>query len=81
MYRWFFVSVSRVWRLGSAAAWVQRRFWGAAVKQGSWFSILQAAGMRTPGICRIFGSSIGLGVGISAGLFRAAVERGRNMLM
>ncbi|KAI9460050.1 hypothetical protein HD554DRAFT_2134648 [Boletus coccyginus] len=30
---------------GSAAAWMQRRFWGAAVEAGSWFSWLQAAGM------------------------------------
>ena len=31
--------------VGSAAAWLQRRFWGAAVDPGSWFSWLQAAGM------------------------------------
>ncbi|KAG9308587.1 hypothetical protein JVU11DRAFT_11691 [Chiua virens] len=31
--------------LGSAAAWLQRYFWGAAVKSGSWFAWLQAAGM------------------------------------
>ncbi|KAG6375254.1 hypothetical protein JVT61DRAFT_3470 [Boletus reticuloceps] len=30
---------------GSVAAWLQRRFWGAAVEAGSWFSWLQAAGM------------------------------------
>jgi len=30
---------------GSVAAWLQRRFWGAAVDAGSWFSWLQAAGM------------------------------------
>ena len=31
--------------VGSIAAWMQRRLWGAAVKAGSWFSLLQAAGM------------------------------------
>lgn len=31
--------------VGSAAAWLQRYFWGAAVRAGSWFSLLQAAGM------------------------------------
>jgi len=30
---------------GSAATWLQRRFWGGAVRAGSWFSLLQAAGM------------------------------------
>ncbi|KAI9568334.1 hypothetical protein HD554DRAFT_2099564 [Boletus coccyginus] len=30
---------------GSAAAWLQRYFFGAAVGAGSWFSSLQAAGM------------------------------------
>ncbi|RDB25051.1 hypothetical protein Hypma_007814 [Hypsizygus marmoreus] len=31
---------------GSAAADAQRRFWGAAVAEGSWFSHLQRAGMK-----------------------------------
>lgn len=31
--------------VGSTAALFQKYFWGAAVKAGSWFSILQAAGM------------------------------------
>jgi len=31
---------------GSAAAWAQKFFWGAAVKKGSWFSWLQSAGMK-----------------------------------
>jgi len=31
--------------VGSAAARMQRRFWGGAVRAGSWFSCLQAAGM------------------------------------
>lgn len=30
---------------GSAAAWAQQRFWGAAVNRGSWFAWLQRAGM------------------------------------
>ncbi|TRM62059.1 hypothetical protein BD626DRAFT_499654, partial [Schizophyllum amplum] len=30
---------------GSAAAWMQRQFWGAAVVEDSWFSFLQRAGM------------------------------------
>ncbi|KAI9460433.1 hypothetical protein HD554DRAFT_1586953 [Boletus coccyginus] len=32
---------------GSAAAWMQSYFFGAAVEAGSWFSLLQAAGMGT----------------------------------
>ncbi|KAF9565512.1 hypothetical protein CPC08DRAFT_166977, partial [Agrocybe pediades] len=31
---------------GSVAAWAQRYFFGAAVKEGSWFSRLQRAGMK-----------------------------------
>ena len=31
--------------VGSAATWLQRRFWGGAVRAGSWFALLQAAGM------------------------------------
>jgi hypothetical protein len=31
---------------GSAAAWAQRFFWGAAVEKGSWFAYLQQAGMK-----------------------------------
>jgi len=30
---------------GSFATWLQRQFWGGAVKSGSWFSILQSAAM------------------------------------
>ncbi|KIY68209.1 hypothetical protein CYLTODRAFT_421805 [Cylindrobasidium torrendii FP15055 ss-10] len=30
---------------GSAAAWAQRYFWGAAVESGSWFAWMQRAGM------------------------------------
>ncbi|KAF9783011.1 hypothetical protein BJ322DRAFT_1073982 [Thelephora terrestris] len=30
---------------GSPATWAQSQFWGAAVKKGSWFAILQKAGM------------------------------------
>ena len=33
--------------VGSAAALLQRLFWGRAVASGSWFSWLQAAGMGT----------------------------------
>ncbi|KAH7903457.1 hypothetical protein BJ138DRAFT_1168109 [Hygrophoropsis aurantiaca] len=31
---------------GSAAAWMQRRFFGKAVRAGSWFALLQRAGMK-----------------------------------
>ncbi|OSX55995.1 hypothetical protein POSPLADRAFT_1063127 [Postia placenta MAD-698-R-SB12] len=31
---------------GSIAAWAQRTFFGAEVKAGSWFSLLQSAGMK-----------------------------------
>ncbi|KAF9793453.1 hypothetical protein BJ322DRAFT_1034738 [Thelephora terrestris] len=31
---------------GTPAAWAQFQFWGAAVKKGSWFAILQKAGMK-----------------------------------
>ena len=33
--------------VGSAAAWMQRYFFGAEVPSGSWFAWLQAAGMGT----------------------------------
>ncbi|KAL1733434.1 hypothetical protein EV714DRAFT_246448 [Schizophyllum commune] len=33
---------------GSSAAWMQRRFWGATVAEGSWFARLQRAGMKIP---------------------------------
>jgi hypothetical protein len=36
---------AQLYTVGSAAAWLQRRLWGAAVESGSWFSWLQAAGM------------------------------------
>ncbi|KIY68215.1 hypothetical protein CYLTODRAFT_395722 [Cylindrobasidium torrendii FP15055 ss-10] len=50
---------------GTAAAWAQRYFWGAAVEAGSWFARLQAAGMATPRvIAPIVGGVIG---GIGAG--------------
>jgi len=38
---------------GSAAAWAQRFFWGAAVKEGSWFSRLQRAAMKFPEIPKV----------------------------
>ncbi|KAF8517715.1 hypothetical protein BU17DRAFT_91581 [Hysterangium stoloniferum] len=47
---------------GSAAAWAQSRFFGAVVEKGSWFSLLQQAGMkRTLGI---IGKAIVPAVGI-----------------
>jgi len=58
---------------GSAAAWVQRRFWGAAVAEKSWFSHLQSAGMKfrvPPGLGKKIGAGIGLGLGIAGSLFR-----------
>lgn len=51
---------------GSPAAWAQRQFWGAAVRRGSWFAILQRLGMKgASGIRPILGA-IGGGLG---GLF------------
>jgi len=52
---------------GSPAAWAQRRFWGAAVAEGSWFARLQAAGIKTPSWKAIWGS-IGVGLGIGGGI-------------
>ena len=40
---------------GSPAAWAQRRFWGATVTKGSWFAILQKAGMKGFSIRHIMG--------------------------
>ena len=34
---------------GSAAAWLQSRLWGGAVARGSWFAMLQKAGMKFTG--------------------------------
>jgi len=34
---------------GSVAAWLQSRLWGRAVARGSWFAILQKAGMKLTG--------------------------------
>lgn len=36
-------------KTGSAAAWLQRAFWGGAVARGSWFAILQSLGMTLAG--------------------------------
>lgn len=55
--------------IGTAAAMIQRRFWGASVKEGSWFSYLQRAGMKgvPPGAGKkvIGGISAGIGMGAS----------------
>jgi len=51
---------------GSSAAWMQRRFWGAAVAKRSWFARLQSAGM-TPGTGK---KVIGSIIGIIASLFK-----------
>lgn len=60
--------------IGSAAAWAQRRFWGAAVAEGSWFARLQAAGMKVipPGTGKKVAGSIGLGLGIVGSMFRCS---------
>jgi hypothetical protein len=55
----------------TSAAWMQRRFWGAAVAKGSWFARLQSAGMKLPpGTGRKIIGSIGLGLGIVGSLFK-----------
>lgn len=45
---------------GSIAAWAQRTFFGAEVKAGSWFSLLQSAGMKpgAPATKGIIGSML-----------------------
>jgi len=56
---------------GSAAAWAQRRFWGAAVAKGSWFAHLQSAAMKfkiPPGSGKKIIGGIGLGVGVVGSL-------------
>ncbi|KAH7888183.1 hypothetical protein F5I97DRAFT_962065 [Phlebopus sp. FC_14] len=57
---------------GSAAAWMQRRFWGAAVKKGSWFSFLQWAGMKSSFTVGVWKKII-VGVGVGAGVAFAPV--------
>jgi len=57
---------------GSSAAWMQRRFWGAAVAKHSWFARLQSAGM-TLGIGRKIVGAIGLGLGIIASFFKCSL--------
>jgi len=56
---------------GSAAAWAQRRFYGAYIPKGSWFSHLQRAGMKGARVdpVKTVGGSILAGVGIAGGLF------------
>jgi len=54
---------------GSPAAWAQRRFWGATVKKGSWFAILQKAGMKGTSIRSIIGAIGGAIGGLFGKLF------------
>ncbi|KAK7696351.1 hypothetical protein QCA50_001005 [Cerrena zonata] len=51
---------------GSAAAWVQKVFYGGTVTKGSWFAYLQRAGMRgfPPGIGKTIMGGIGAGIGL-----------------
>ena len=49
--------------LGSLAAWAQRQFWGAAVRKGSWFAILQRLGMKGASGIRPIISAVGGGLG------------------
>ncbi|KAG9308586.1 hypothetical protein JVU11DRAFT_11690 [Chiua virens] len=50
---------------GSAAAWLQSRLWGATVEAGSWFSLLQKAGM---GVIPKWAGFIGKGTLLLGGL-------------
>jgi len=64
---------------GSAAAWAQRTFFGAAVSKNSWFSHLQRAGMKfnfPPGSGKKIIGGIGAGVGIGLGLFKSLLGCG-----
>lgn len=64
---------------GSAAAWAQRRFFGAVIPAGSWFATLQSAsivgvGWKAgaaigAGIGAAIGAGVGLGVKFIGGLF------------
>ncbi|KDR75786.1 hypothetical protein GALMADRAFT_502065 [Galerina marginata CBS 339.88] len=58
---------------GSPAAWAQRSFFNAAVKEGSWFARLQSAGMKwvPPGLGKKIGIPAVIGAGI-IGSFRAS---------
>ncbi|OCH91521.1 hypothetical protein OBBRIDRAFT_834175 [Obba rivulosa] len=56
---------------GSSAAWAQRTFFGAAVKEGSWFSHLQRAGMTTGSPSswwKTILGGIGVGIGVGRGI-------------
>ncbi|EFI28140.1 hypothetical protein CC1G_14167 [Coprinopsis cinerea okayama7 len=53
---------------GSAAAWLQRKFWRGAVESGSWFAVLQRAGMKlTAGWGWKVIVGIGAGIGVIGG--------------
>ncbi|KAF8517713.1 hypothetical protein BU17DRAFT_66783 [Hysterangium stoloniferum] len=62
---WFLRPLLRVFGFSSLAAWAQRFFFGAGVNEGSWFSILQAAGMKNSeyGVGRTIWGTISLGIG------------------
>ncbi|ETW76308.1 hypothetical protein HETIRDRAFT_174386 [Heterobasidion irregulare TC 32-1] len=52
---------------GSAAAWAQRRFYGATVASRSWFAHLQSAAMRPrlpPGTGAAIGGAVGAGLSL-----------------
>jgi len=51
---------------GSIAAWAQRRFFGGFITSGSWFSMLQAAGMHNPGFWAKFWAKIPAALGIGS---------------
>ncbi|KZT64316.1 hypothetical protein DAEQUDRAFT_38953 [Daedalea quercina L-15889] len=58
---------------GSTVAWAQRRFYGAYIPKGSWFSHLQHAGMKAAPwldpVKKQVGGSILAGIGLAGGLF------------
>jgi len=57
---------------GSPAAWAQLQFWGAAVEKGSWFAILQRAGMK--GVSSSIRPIMGVIGGTMGALFRKVVR-------
>lgn len=56
---------------GSAAAWAQRFFFGGLIPRGSWFALLQRAGMTAiPEGMKVVAAGVGMAAGAAIGFFR-----------